>query len=116
MIDTFVAAIEVYTREQLLEAIDSGAFELYQLHDSAWSLVEFIDTAYGKTMNILTTVGRLDEWRKGWDALEKIARDNECNCIFSVGHPAWKKFVESVGFKTTPMLKMVKFLEYAEDL
>lgn len=112
----FVAGIEVYSREQLLEAIDNGVFHLYQLHATAWTLVEFIDTAYGKTMNIMTTVGNLSEWRAGWDAVEKIARKNDCNCIFSIGHPAWKKFVESVGFTTTPMLKMVKFIEYAEDL
>lgn len=107
--------MEVYTREQLLEAIDSGAFELYQLVKHGWMLVEFIDTAYGRTMNILTTVGKLQDWRAGMEALEKIARQNECNCIFSVGHPAWKKIVEESGFQTTPMLKMVKFLEYPED-
>lgn len=95
----------------MLEAIESGMFEIYQLTPSAWALVEFVHTRYGKTMNILTVAGSREQWEPGWDAVEKIARTNECGMIYSIGHPGWKRFMEERGFKTEPMMKMIKELE-----
>lgn len=99
----------------MLDAIDSGMFQIYRLTPSAWALVEFVETRYGKTMNILTVAGSREQWEPGWVAVEKIARANECNQIYSVGHPGWKRFMEERGFVTEPMMKMVKFVEYLED-
>jgi hypothetical protein len=100
----------------MLEAIDSGMFEIYQLTPAAWALVEFVDTRYGKTMNILTVAGSREEWEPGWIAVEKIARAQGCDLVYSVGHPGWKRFMEERGFTTEPMMKMMKFIEYAEDV
>lgn len=116
LIDTFVKGFDFFTREQMLNAIESGMFQIYQLTPRAWALVEFVDTSYGKTMNILTVAGSREEWEPGWEAVEKIAKKNLCDMIYSVGHPGWKRFMESRGFKTEPMLKMQKFVEYPEDL
>lgn len=96
----------------MLEAIDSGMFQIYKLTKRAWALVEFVDTRYGKTMNILTVAGSRAEWEGGWDAVEKIARTNNCDLIYSVGHPGWRRFMEAQGFTTEPMLKMVKEVKY----
>lgn len=100
----------------MLEAIDSGMFEIYQLTPKAWALIEFVPTRYGKTLNILTVAGDREQWEPGWDSIEKIARENLCDMIYSVGHPGWKRFMQERGFTTEPMLKMVKFVEYPEDL
>jgi hypothetical protein len=108
LIDCFVKGFDFFTREQMLEAIDSGMFEIFQLTASAWALIEFVPTRYGKTMNILTVAGSRDQWEPGWVSIEKIARDNECDLIYSVGHPGWKRFMEERGFRTEPMMKMVK--------
>jgi hypothetical protein len=99
----------------MLDAIDNGMFEIYRLTPSAWALVEFVETRYGKTMNILTVVGSREQWEPGWIAVEKIARSNQCDLIYSVGHPGWKRFMEERGFATEPMMKMTKFIEYLED-
>jgi hypothetical protein len=111
LIDCFVKGFDFFTREQMLDAIDSGMFEIYQLTPGAWALVEFVSTRYGKTMNILTVAGSRSEWEPGWIAVEKIARQQQCDLIYSVGHPGWKRFMEERGFQTEPMLKMVKVLE-----
>jgi hypothetical protein len=116
LIDTFVKGFDFFTREQMLEAIDSGMFEIYQLTPGAWALVEFVETRYGKTLNILTVAGSRDQWGPGWIAVEKIAREQGCNLVYSVGHPGWKRFMEERGFTTEPMMKMMKFIEYQEDL
>lgn len=108
LIDCFVKGFDFFTREQMLEAIDSGMFEIFQLTPSAWALIEFVPTRYGKTMNILTVAGSRDQWEPGWVSIEKIAHANECDLIYSVGHPGWKRFMEERGFKTEPMMKMVK--------
>lgn len=100
----------------MLDAIDSGVFEIYQLTPKAWALIEFVLTRYGKTLNILTVAGDREQWEPGWDSIEKIARENQCDMIYSVGHPGWKRFMQERGFTTEPMLKMVKFIEYPEDL
>lgn len=100
----------------MLEAIASGMFEIYQLTSSAWALIEFVPTRYGKTLNILTVAGSRDQWEPGWKSIERIARENDCNMIYSVGHPGWKRFMEAQGFTTEPMMKMTKFIEYPEDL
>lgn len=98
----------LYTRDQVLDAIADGVFEIYRVLPAAWILVEFIETNRGKTMNIMTVVGSREDWERGWQGVEKIARDNNCNMIFSVGHPGWKRFMEQHGYKTEPMLKMYK--------
>lgn len=95
----------------MLEAIDSGMFQIYQLTPRAWALIEFVPTRYGKTLNILTVTGSRDEWEPGWIAVEKIAHANQCDMIYSVGHPGWKRFMEERGFSTEPMMKMVKVLQ-----
>lgn len=92
----------------MLEAIDNGVFEIYQLTPRAWALVEFVHTRYGKTLNILTVAGARSEWEAGWVSVEKIAVDNQCTLIYSVGHPGWRRFMEERGFKTEPMMKMIK--------
>lgn len=99
----------------MLEAIDNGTFEIFRLTAGAWALIEFVSTRYGKTMNILTVAGSRDQWEPGWVAIDKIARSNNCDMIYSVGHPGWKRFMEAQGFTTEPMLKMIKFVEYSED-
>lgn len=96
----------------MIDAIDSGMFQIYQLTPKAWALLEFVDTRYGKTMNILTVAGSRAEWSPGWVSIEKIARENQCDLIYSVGHPGWKRFMEEMGFKTEPMLKMSKEVLY----
>lgn len=111
LIDCFVKGFDFFTREQMLEAIDSGMFQIYQLTPRAWALIEFVPTRYGKTLNILTVAGSRDEWEPGWIAVEKIARSNQCDMIYSVGHPGWKRFMEERGFSTEPMMKMVKVLQ-----
>lgn len=110
LIDAFVKGFDFFTREQMLEAIASEIFHIFQLSAGAWALIEFVDTRYGKTMNILTVTGSRDHWEDGWHAIEKIARKTECKVIYSVGHPGWKSFMESHGFTTEPMLKMMKVL------
>jgi hypothetical protein len=96
----------------MLEAIDSGMFQIFKLTNGAFALVEFVETRYGKTMNILTVAGSREKWEAGWAAVEKIARSNKCDLIYSVGHPGWKRFMEAQGFTTEPMLKMVKEVKY----
>lgn len=95
----------------MLYAINNGTFEIFQLTARAWALVEFVPTRYGRTLNILTVAGSREEWESGWLAIEKIARANECNMIYSIGHPGWKRFMEDRGFTTEPMMKMMKVLE-----
>lgn len=92
----------------MLEAIDSEMFQIYRLTKAAYALIEFVETRYGKTMNILTVTGSRDEWKGGWNSIEKIAKENHCDMIYSVGHPGWKRFMEEQGFRTEPMLKMIK--------
>jgi hypothetical protein len=96
----------------MLEAISTGMFHIYQLTAQAFALIEFVDTRYGKTMNILTVAGDRENWEPGWQSIERIARANNCDLIYSVGHPGWKRFMESQGFTTEPMLKMVKEVKY----
>lgn len=96
----------------MLEAIDAGMFHIFRLTSGAWALIEFVETRYGKTMNILTVVGSRDHWKPGWTAIEKIATSHHCDLIYSVGHPGWKRFMEQQGFTTEPMLKMTKRVLY----
>jgi hypothetical protein len=90
--------------------IDNGVFQIFRLTPRAWALVEFVETTYGKTLNILTVAGSREEWEPGWIAVEKIAHANECDMIYSIGHPGWKRFMEERGFQTEPMLKMIKVI------
>lgn len=94
----------------MLDAIESGMFQIFALTASSWALVEFVPTRYGKTMNILTVVGDRSQWEPGWQAIEKIARSNDCDLIYSVGQRGWKHFMEAHGFTTEPMLKMYKVI------
>jgi hypothetical protein len=110
LIDCFVKGAHFFTREQLLEMIDNGVFQIFRLTPRAWALVEFVETTYGKTLNILTVAGSREEWEPGWIAVEKIAHANECDMIYSIGHPGWKRFMEERGFQTEPMLKMIKVI------
>lgn len=108
LIDAFVKGFDFFTREQMLDAIESGMFQIYRLTRTAYALIEFVETRYGKTMNILTVAGLREDWEPGWAAVERIAKENACDLIYSIGHPGWKRFMEAQGFTTEPMLKMAK--------
>lgn len=92
----------------MVDAIASGMFEIWRLADNAYALIEFVDTRYGKTLNVLTVAGGRDAWETGLLALEKIARDEGATCIYSIGHPGWRNLMQAHGYKTMMMMKMMK--------
>ncbi len=98
------------TPRQFLEAIETGAFEIWELEPGAHALIEFVDTSYGKTLNVLTTVGDSSHFETGLLALERIAKDNGAAAIYSVGHMGWLPLMRRHGYHTERKLMMIKVL------
>jgi hypothetical protein len=97
------------TREQLLQFLDEGIFQIWKAAD-IYALVEVVDTSYGRTLNVLTVVGSKEDWATGIQALEPIARANDCKLIYSVGHLGWEKSMRQHGYTTERVLRMKKVL------
>lgn len=97
------------TKEQFIEFLDNGTFQIWQA-GSIYALVEFVDTSYGKTLNVLTVTGSKDQWDVGIAALEDIARMNGAKLIYSVGHIGWEKAMQRHGYTTERVLRMKKVL------
>ena len=97
------------TREQLLRFLDEGVFQIWQAKN-IYALVEIVDTSYGRTLNVLTVVGSKEDWNVGIEALEHIARANDADMIYSVGHLGWEKSMKQHGYTTERVLRMKKVL------
>lgn len=102
--------MEYITQEDFIDCLDSGQYQIWKLAPECWMLCEFITTNRGKTMNILTIVGIKKNWQAGVDAIERVARENDCSLIYSVGYPGWKRLLERNGYKTRRMMRMTKEL------
>lgn len=109
MIDTLCAGYGFVSREQLIDLIEEGIVQIWRARD-IYALVEFVDTSYGKTLNVLTVTGSKDDWHIGIEALERIARMNDVKLIYSVGHLGWEKAMREHGYKTERVLRMSKVL------
>lgn len=109
MIDTLCAGYGYTTREELISLIEDGVFQIWRASD-IYALVEFVDTKYGKTLNVLTVTGSKPDWDVGIAALERIARLNGAQYIYSVGHLGWEKAMRRHGYKTERVLRMSKAL------
>lgn len=108
MIEAFCNGLEFLSREQLVAQLESGSIEIWRLSSRGWALLEFLDTKYGKTMNILTIVGGQAQWQRGVAALETIAKEQGCKLIYSVGYPGWIRLLRKHGWQTRLMMRMTK--------
>ena len=109
LIDVFCAGYGFATRDQLIQLLNDGIYEIWRARD-IYALVEFVYTRFGKTLNVLTVTGARDDWQVGIEALEVIARKNDAKLIYSVGHLGWEKAMRANGYKTERVLRMSKVL------
>lgn len=109
MIDTLCEGYGFTTREELVQLINDGIFEIWKARE-IYALVEFINTKHGETLNVLTVTGSKDDWDIGIEALERIARINDVKLIYSVGHLGWEKAMRKHGYDTERVLRMTKVL------
>ena len=109
LIDTLCAGYGFVSREQLIDLLEEGIFQIWRANN-IYALVEFVDTSYGKTLNVLTVTGSKDDWHVGIEALERIAQINDVKLIYSVGHLGWEKAMREHGYKTERVLRMSKVL------
>lgn len=109
LIDTLCKGYGYTTREELIDLIDDGVFQIWRAAN-IYALVEFVNTKYGKTLNVLTVAGSKPDWDVGIAALERIARLNGAVYIYSVGHLGWEKAMKLHGYKTERVLRMSKEL------
>lgn len=97
------------TPEQFAQFLDDGTFQIWKA-GNIYALVEFVDTSYGKTLNVLTVTGSKEEFDVGIAALEPIARMNGAKLIYSVGHLGWERAMQRHGYTTERVLRMKKVL------
>lgn len=95
----------------MIDALIAGDFEIWQIAPVAWALVEFVYTTYGLTLNVLTIAGDKEKYQEqGIVALEKMARENGAETIYSVGHLGWEPLMKKHGYFTERVLRMRKEL------
>lgn len=109
LIDAFCAGYGFATRDQLIQLLNDGIYEIWQARN-IYALVEFVYTRFGKTLNVLTVTGARDDWQVGIAALEVIARKNDAKLIYSVGQLGWEKAMRANGYTTERVLRMSKVL------
>jgi hypothetical protein len=97
------------TPEQFAELLDNGTFQIWKA-GNIYALIEFVETSYGKTLNVLTVTGSKEDFDIGIAALEPIARMNGAKLIYSVGHLGWEKGMQKHGYTTERVLRMKKVL------
>ena len=99
------------SHEQFCEALSKGYIWVLALpHDGA-ALVQWDDSRYGKTFNILTVCGTIEHFEESYEALEAAAKANGANVIISVGRSAYKKLMQTQGYEVEPCILMKKVLQ-----
>lgn len=97
-------------REVFTNALRFGEMEVLLLPGGFAALVTWGECDDGFTMNVLTVTGRMDQAREAFEVLERVARHSEAQQIISIGHPGWRRLVESIGYTTHTRLCMRKLL------
>lgn len=97
--------------EMFVNGLADGSMLVLMLPNYCAALVEWNESHYGRTLNILTvTAEDLDKADEALDALISAAKHEGAAMIFSVGKPGWKEIVERHGFTTKPAMFMQKVL------
>jgi hypothetical protein len=100
----------VVSAEQFADQLSSGEIEIWSLVPGAYALITWAETKYGRTLNVLTTAGDESVFATGLQALERVARANGAQAIYSVGHPGWTKYVMVEGYIVQRSIVMIKEL------
>lgn len=98
------------SRELFANALRVGDMEVLLLPGSFVALITWGECEAGLTMNVLTVAGSLEHAADAFTMLEQAARHAEAQQIISIGHPGWRKLVESLGYTTHTRLCMHKVL------
>lgn len=98
------------TCEAFARALRAGSMEVLLLPGHMAALITWGMCPDGLTMNVLTVTGSVGAAREAFIQLELAARHSEAKQIISIGHPGWRRLVESIGYETNPRLFMRKLL------
>jgi hypothetical protein len=102
----------VLNREQFINELENGSFEVWALPAGAFALIAFGVTEPGLTCNILTVTGDSETAAEsGLIAIEKMARERGARVVMSVGRPGWESLMRKHGYTITPKILMSKVLE-----
>lgn len=110
ILDSLKKGHALISNEMFLLGLEANAFHVLMLPNYCAALVEWVDTTYGRTLNILTVTCELEHADEALECLIEAARHDGANMIFSAGKPGWKSIVERHGFETKPALFMKKVL------
>lgn len=100
----------ILSASQFHEALTSGDIEVWQLPNDCYALMQWGMSAEGKTLNILTSVGRMADADEAFLAIERGARANGAAVIMSVGAPGWTRKAMQHGYDVSPRILMTKVL------
>lgn len=96
--------------DAFVRSLETSELEVLLLPGQFAALVTWGACEDGLTLNVLTVTGELENAKEAFLALEAAARHSEARQILSVGHPGWKRLVESIGYETHTRLCMRKLL------
>ena len=96
--------------QMFVDGLLNGSMHVIMLPNRCATLVEWNESHYGRTLNILTVTGDLKYADEALEAIIDAAKHDGACMIFSVGHCGWKEIVQRHGFETKPALFMQKVL------
>lgn len=98
-------------RTQFEDALVNGELEVLLLPYGCAALVGWGECEDGKTLNIMTTVGREEHADVGLMAIEYAAAQRGAKVVISVGRRGWKGLAQRHGYQVQECILMRKKLD-----
>lgn len=88
----------VVTREQFVQKLISGEFELHKVRGNCHALLRWIDN--GDTLEVLTCEGSVAGSEEALEHIEYIARKTGAKRVIGLARYGWKELLTDLGFET----------------
>lgn len=98
------------SREQFEGALVNGELEVLLLPHGCAALVGWGECEDGKTLNIMTTIGREEHADIGLMAIEYAGMQRGAKVVISVGRRGWKPLAQRHQYEVTECILMRKKL------
>src|SRR6187399_223718 len=92
------AGYPLYSREEFARRLHAKEWEIVQLANNCYALVEFITTADGYSLQVLTCYGNAEGSEGAMEDIERFARKRGAVAVVGLARYGWRPMLESMNY------------------
>jgi hypothetical protein len=89
----------VYSREEFSRRLFEEQWQIIELANDCYALVEFLTTADGYSMHVITCCGNFEGSERAMEDIERFARKSGAVCVIGLARYGWKPMLEKLNYE-----------------